>query len=54
MKKEEYIERSIKIMQQLDVEMLKKVYTAARTLFEISKEKGGKGNGKSYVGKVDE
>lgn len=38
MSKEEYIERTIKIMQQLDVEMLKKVYTVARTLFDISQE----------------
>ena len=42
---EEYIERTIKIMQQLDVEMLKKVYTVARTLFDMmqeeQKEKGG-------------
>lgn len=53
MKKEEYIEKTIKIMQQLDVEMLKKVYTVARILFEISQEKGEKGNGKSDVGKVD-
>lgn len=44
MSKEEYIERTIKIMQQLDVEMLKKIYTMAKTLFEIlqeeQKEKG--------------
>lgn len=40
MSKEEYIERTIKIMQQLDnVEMLKKVYTMAKTLFDISQEK---------------
>lgn len=36
MSKEEYIERTIKIMQQLDVEMLKKVYTIARTLLVIA------------------
>ena len=41
MSKEEYIERTIKIMRQLDVEMLKKVYTVARTLFDISQEKKG-------------
>lgn len=45
MKKEEYIERIIKIIQQLDVEMLKKVYTVAKTLLDISQEeqaeKGG-------------
>lgn len=39
MSKEEYIERTIKIMQQLDVEMLKKVYTMARTLFDIAQER---------------
>ena len=39
MSKEEYIERTIKIMQQLNVEMLKKVYTVARTLLDISQEK---------------
>lgn len=39
MSKEEYIERTIKIIQQLDVEMLKKVYTVARTLLDISQEK---------------
>jgi len=39
MSKEEYIERTIKIIQQLDVEMLKKVYTVANTLFDISREK---------------
>lgn len=38
MNKEEYIERTIKIMQQLDVERLKKVYTVAKTLFDISQE----------------
>lgn len=38
MSKEEYIERTIKIMQQLNVEMLKKVYTVARTLFDILQE----------------
>ncbi len=41
MSKEEYIERTIKIMQQLNVEMLKKVYTVARTLFDISQENKG-------------
>ena len=41
MSKEEYIERTIKIMQRLDVEMLKKVYTVARTLFDISQEEKG-------------
>lgn len=38
MSKEEYIERTTKIMQQLDVEMLKKVYTIARTLLDITRE----------------
>lgn len=41
MSKEEYIERTIKIMQQLDVEMLKKVYTVTKTLLNFLKEKGG-------------
>lgn len=41
MSKEEYIERIIKIMQQLDVEMLKKIYTVAKTLLGFLKEKGG-------------
>lgn len=39
--KEMYIERTIDIMQQLDEEMLKKVYTMAKTLLELAKEKGG-------------
>lgn len=39
--KEMYIERTIDIMQQLDEEMLKKVYTMANTLLKLSKEKGG-------------
>ncbi len=39
--KEMYIERTIDIMQQLDEEMLKKVYTMAKTLLELFKEKGG-------------
>lgn len=39
MSKAEYIERTIKIMQQLDAEMLKKVYTVARTLLDILQEK---------------
>lgn len=38
MSKEEYIERTIKIMQQLNVEMLKKVYTVARTLLDMLQE----------------
>ena len=38
MSKEEYIGRTIKIMQQLDVEMLKKVYTVSITLLEIAQE----------------
>lgn len=41
MSKGEYIESTIKIMQQLGVEMLKKVYTVAKTLKDISQEKGG-------------
>lgn len=39
--KEVYIERTIDIMQQLDEERLKKVYTVAKTLLELLKEKGG-------------
>lgn len=39
MYKEEYIERTTKIIHQLDTERLKKVYTVAKTLLEISKEK---------------
>lgn len=46
MSKEEYIERTIKIMQQLDVEMLKKVYTVARTLLDILQERQQKRGGK--------
>lgn len=42
MSKEEYVERTTKIMQRLDVEMLKKVYTTARTLLDISQEKAEK------------
>lgn len=40
MSKDEYIERVIKIMQQLDVEMLKKVYTFTKTLNDILHEEG--------------
>ncbi len=39
MSKEEYIERTTEIMQGLDVEMLKKVYTTAKTLLSISQER---------------
>lgn len=39
MSKEKYIERTTEIMQGLDVEMLKKVYTAAKTLLSISQER---------------
>lgn len=39
MSKEEYIERITKMIQQLDVEMLKKVYTFARTLLDIAQER---------------
>lgn len=44
--KEEYIDKTIEIMRQLDdVEMLKKVYTMAKTLLSIwqeeQKKKGG-------------
>lgn len=47
MSKEEYIERTTEIMQGLDVEMLKKVYTMAKTLLSISQErKGGAADGK--------
>ena len=46
MNKEEYIERTIKIMQQLDVEKLKKVYTVAKTLLDISQEEQEKKGGK--------
>ena len=45
MSKEEYMERTTEIMQGLDVEMLKKVYTTAKTLFDISQEKQGKKDG---------
>lgn len=38
MNKEEYIERTTKIIHQLDTERLKKVYTVVKTLLEISKE----------------
>lgn len=41
MSKEEYIEKTTEIMQGLDVEMLKKVYTMAKTLLDISQEKKG-------------
>ena len=41
MSKEEYIERTTKIMQQLDTERIKKVYTVAKTLLELFREKGG-------------
>lgn len=39
MNKEEYIERTIKIMQQLNVKMLKKVYTFVKTLLDILQER---------------
>ena len=53
MSEEEYIERTIKIMQQIDdVEKLKKVYTVARTLLDILQEeqekKGGKNRAVAY------
>ena len=39
MKKEEYIEKTIEIIQQIDdVERLKKVYTVAKTLLDILQE----------------
>lgn len=43
MSKEKYIERITEIIQRLDVEMLKKVYTMAKTLLDITREekKGG-------------
>jgi hypothetical protein len=41
MSKEEYIERITEIMQRLDVEMLKKVYTMAKTLLSILQERKG-------------
>lgn len=36
-----YIEKTIEIIHQLDTERLKKVYTMAKTLLELLKEKGG-------------
>lgn len=46
MSKEKYIERITEIIQRLDVEMLKKVYTMAKTLLSISQErKGGAADG---------
>lgn len=39
--KEMYIERTIDIIKQLDAEKLRKVYTVAKTLFNLVKEKGG-------------
>ena len=47
MSKEEYIERTIKIMRQLDVEELKKVYTVAATLLDVSQEEQEKKGGKA-------
>ena len=47
MKKEEYIEKTMEIMQQLDVEDLKKVYTVAKTLLDISQEEQEKKGGKA-------
>ena len=38
--REIYIERTIDIIQQLDMERLKKVYTTAKTLLDLSREKG--------------
>ncbi len=39
--REMYIERTIEIINQLDNERLKKVYTVAKTLLRFLKEKGG-------------
>lgn len=39
--REVYIERTIEIINQLDNERLKKVYTVAKTLLGFLKEKGG-------------
>lgn len=39
--KEEYIKRIAEIINQLDTERLKKVYTVAKTLLGFLKEKGG-------------
>ncbi len=47
MKREEYKERTIKIMQQLGVEELKQVYTVAATLLDISQEEHEKKGGKA-------
>ena len=41
--REMYIERTIEIINQLDNERLKKVYTVAKTLLRFLKEKGGVG-----------
>lgn len=38
--KEAYIKRTIEIMHQLDTERLEKVYTVAKTLLRLFKEKG--------------
>ena len=39
--REVYIERIIEIINQLDDERLKKVYTLSKTLLRFLKEKGG-------------
>ena len=39
--REMYIERTIEIINQLDNERLKKVYTVAKTLLRFLKENGG-------------
>ena len=46
MEKEEFIEETMKIMRQLDdMEMLKKIFTVAKTLLDISQEKQKKKGG---------
>lgn len=39
--REAYIKKTVEIINQLDTERLKKVYTVAKTLLGFSKEKGG-------------
>lgn len=39
--REVYIKKIVEIINQLDTERLKKVYTIAKTLLELLKEKGG-------------
>lgn len=39
--REVYIKKTVEILNQLDTERLKKVYTVAKTLLGFLKEKGG-------------